>query len=114
MASLKPGQQKSSPAKLLTDPSCNRENNKRWYDCIQWRKPAPIHWRPAEQVEQIQSSYRWDDREEQREGPPLDANPPDQEASEQLSKTALSTFNHDEYDRRQTGANRSKLRSHWG
>ena len=111
MSGLKPGQEKSSPAKLFTDTGGNGEDDEHWNDVIQRLKPAPIHGRSAEQVEQVQGSHRRDDREEQREGPPLDANPPDQEASEQFPKTALATFNNDEHDRRQTGAKRSKLRS---
>src|SRR3990172_8581760 len=111
MAGLKPGQKKSSPAKLLTDPGCNGEQDKIWKNRIQWRKPTPIHGGPAKQVEQIQGSHGGDDCEEQRDGPPLEANPPDQEAPEQFPKTALAPFNRDEHDRRQTGAKRSKLRS---
>src|SRR5512134_2947537 len=108
MAGLKPGQEKASPAKLLTDPGCNREKDEHWNDGIQRRKPAPIDRRTAEQVEQVQASHGGDDCEEQGDGPPPEANPPDQEATKQLSKAALATFHHHDDDRRQAGAKRSK------
>src|SRR5215470_12384585 len=101
---LKSGQQKSSPAKLLAHPGEDREHDDHWNDAGQWFEPAPINGWPTEQVEQIQGCHGWDDREEQREGPPLDADSPDQDAAKQFPNAALSTFNHREDDPRQARA----------
>src|SRR5512140_3273352 len=100
VAGLKPGHGKSSPAKLLAHPGEDDENDDRRDDAIHWPKPAPIDCRAAEKLGKIQCSYGGEEHEEQRIGPPLDANSPDQEAAKQFPNAALATFNGCEDDPR--------------